>query len=41
MKRLFTLFTVFVMVFGVTTFARGTLIYRGGGLIYDMDLDIP
>ena len=40
MRRIFTLLTALVMVFGSTVPAQALLIDRGGGLIYDDDFDI-
>src|SRR3989304_2100477 len=40
MKRLITLVNILIIIFGIATFAGATLIDRGGGLIYDDDLDI-
>ena len=40
MKRLITLVNILIIIFGITSFAGATLIDRGGGLIYDDDLDI-
>jgi len=40
MKRIFILLTALVMVFGLVISAHAMLIDRGGGLIYDTDLNI-
>ncbi len=40
MKRAFILLTASVMLFGLTISSQATLIDRGGGLIYDDDMDI-
>ena len=40
MKTIFTLLTVLVMMFGLMFSANAALIDRGGGLIYDDDLNI-
>jgi len=40
MKRLITLINILIIILGVATFAGATLIDRGGGLIYDDDLNI-
>ncbi len=40
MKRFITLVNILIIIFGIATFAGATLIDRGGGLIYDDDLDI-
>ncbi len=39
-KLIFTLFIAFLIVFGISISSEATLINRGGGLIYDTDLDI-
>jgi hypothetical protein len=40
MKRIFFLMTLMAMMYGLTLPAYATLIDRGGGLIYDTDLNI-
>lgn len=40
MKQLTTLFTILVIVFALTSLSWATLIDRGGGMIYDTDLNI-
>ncbi len=39
-KFIITLFIALLIVFGISTSSEATLIDRGGGLIYDTDLDI-
>ena len=40
MKRIFPLITLLITIFGLTVSVHAALIDRGGGLIYDTDLDI-
>jgi len=40
MKRIYSLIIVLSFIFGLTVSAHAALINRGGGLIYDTDLDI-
>jgi len=40
MKRIYSLIIVLSFIFGLTVSAHAALIDRGGGLIYDTDLDI-